>query len=103
MIATTLLVLTLAVPPQTPDPWWAEDKLRHFAASFVATSLSASAARAAGLDQPGSLYAGSATGVTVAVGKEVSDRRRGGIFSLRDLVWDAAGIAAAVLLLDAAR
>lgn len=103
MIATLLLALTLALPQQTPDPWWAEDKFRHFAASFVVTSLSASAARAAGADRPQSLYVGAGVAATSGIAKEIDDRRRGGIFSLRDLVWDAVGIAAALLVLDASR
>jgi hypothetical protein len=34
------------------------------------------------------------------VAKEVHDRRAGGRFSVRDLAWDAAGIAAASAMLS---
>lgn len=77
------------------DRWFAEDKLKHFVTSFVVTSLSASAARTAGVDVAGSAYVGAGTGAAVGVWKELRDAgRRGETASFRDLVWDLGGVGA---------
>jgi uncharacterized protein YfiM (DUF2279 family) len=98
-----LLALTLLSAPADlpPFPWFGEDKLKHFFASFVVSSLSASGARAAGLDHWESLSVGAGVGAVSGVIKEIQDSRRGGPFSGYDLIWDAAGIGSAVLILDA--
>lgn len=78
-----------------PDAWFGEDKFKHGILSFLATSLAASGARAAGLHQRASLWTGAAAGVGAGVWKELRDRNTPGATpSLRDLVWDAAGVGA---------
>jgi len=81
-----------------PDPWFAEDKFRHFFMSFAATSFAYGAARTAGLDHgPAEV----AAGVAAAAGggwKEFHDRGPGRPFSFRGLAWNALGIAAALYL-----
>jgi putative lipoprotein len=90
------LCLSFATGQPPRDPWVSEDKLMHFAASFAATTLAASAARTAGLDPERSTVAGAVAAAGIGVWKEVDDHRRpGGFFSFRDLLWDAAGIGAA--------
>jgi uncharacterized protein YfiM (DUF2279 family) len=99
--APLLLALSLSVgaPKPPPDRWLAEDKLRHFFASFVVTSLSAGAARAAGLDRAASMWAGAGVGAGAGAAKEIRDRASGrGTPSFRDLVWDAVGIAASAIV-----
>lgn len=105
MIATALLTLTLATLPPTwpPLPWFGEDKLKHFVASFAISSLAASGARAAGLDQHESIAVGAGISATAGLLKEVRDSRLGEPFSGYDLVWDAVGIGSAVLLLEEGR
>ena len=97
-----LLVLQLHGPGDHPggDSWFGADKVKHFFMGAFIQSVGYSAARAAGASHQGSLAA--ATGVTAAVsiGKEVWDAHSGGTPSLRDLTWDAAGAAAATLLLQ---
>nr|MBA2668806.1 DUF2279 domain-containing protein [Gemmatimonadota bacterium] len=89
-------------PPR--DPWLAEDKLMHFAASFAATALSASAARATGLDAGRSALAGAVVGSGLGLWKEVQDHRRpDGFFSYRDVVWDIAGVGAATTVMSRVR
>lgn len=106
---TPLLALTLqmgAPPPSQPpvDRWFAEDKMKHFVASFVITSVSASAARFAGADARTSMVIGAGVGATAGFAKEISDRRTPtGMFSYRDILWDIAGIAAAAAVVDASR
>lgn len=93
-----LLVAVLLQPPP-PDGWWSADKLRHFFLSAFVQSVTYSAARAARLDHAPSLASASAATAVVGIGKELRDRRAGGPFSARDLVWDAAGAGAATALL----
>jgi uncharacterized protein YfiM (DUF2279 family) len=99
--APVLLALSLSLGPPGPPPdrWFAEDKLRHFFASFVVTSISAGAARAAGLDPAASAWAGAGVGAGAGVAKEIRDGVRGrGTPSFRDLLWDAVGIAASAIV-----
>ena len=74
------------------DRWVAEDKAQHFAMSFAATGMAYGAARS--LFEPGTArpVALSLAGL-LGVGKEVADALRGRPFSLKDLAWDAAGVA----------
>lgn len=95
MILEIAVAATLGSGELPRDRWIGEDKLRHFFASLVITSLSASAARATGIDHDRSLAAGVGVGVAAGVWKEVRDHRRpGGSASVRDLAWDLAGVAA---------
>jgi uncharacterized protein YfiM (DUF2279 family) len=79
------------VPPE--DPWFAEDKLRHFFISLAATNMSYGGARLASLERRPALITAGAVAGAAGLLKELRDRRRGGSFSLKDLAWDAAGIA----------
>lgn len=106
-----LLVLALAagcpgapgsdpMPDPTPipaDDWVAEDKLRHFTLSFAATQMSYGGLRVA-VDHGGALTGAAVTGLALGLAKEVHDVRVGRPFSLKDLAWDAAGVALATLL-----
>lgn len=85
-----------------PDPWMGPDKLQHFAMSFAATSFAYGAARFALDREPATL---TATGAALAagLGKEIFDLRAGRSFSARDLLWDAAGVAVALALVDRIR
>lgn len=103
---TCLLAIALTLgcatgPGQTPsipeDRWLAEDKLRHFALSFAATEMTYGGARLI-LDHDAALPAAAATALALGIAKELRDQRAGGPFSLRDLAWDLAGVAAGVAL-----
>lgn len=96
-----ILVLCLSLQQGGPqqqrpgDRWIAEDKWKHFFASFAATAMSAAAARAAGADAETSALVGAGVGAGFGVWKELRDRSLpGGAVSARDLVWDAAGVGA---------
>ena len=106
---TPLLCLCLSIPlprqQQEPrDRWIAEDKAKHFVASFVITSISAGAARAAGLDPAPSAWVGAGVGVAAGTWKEIRDQRRAdATASFRDAAWDLAGVGAATALLRQVR
>jgi uncharacterized protein YfiM (DUF2279 family) len=85
-------------PDAAPDPWFAEDKLRHFFMSFAATSFAYGAARTAGLDHGPAEVAAGVGAAAAGVWKEFHDRSHGRRFSFRDLAWNGVGIAAALIL-----
>lgn len=90
--------------PPPPDRWIAEDKVKHFLASFVVTSIAATAVRATGADPEASAWAGAGVGAGLGIWKEVRDRgAEGATASVRDLVWDAGGVTAATALVLRAR
>ena len=100
------LCLSFGTGPKPPaDRFFAEDKLKHFAVSFVFTSLAASGARGVGLGRGPSLVAGAAAGLGLGVAKELRDLRtpETSTASILDLTWDAMGVGTATLLVAQAR
>lgn len=81
-----------ASPAVPADRWLAEDKARHFAMSFAATGMSYGAARLA-LEPATARATAVGAAVAMGIGKELWDVARGGPFSVKDLVWDALGVA----------
>lgn len=99
VLALALLLQGGVATSHPPDRWFGADKVKHFFTSFFLQSVAYSSARAAGAGRGGSLAAASAATAIVGVGKEVRDRRSYGVFSYRDLTWDAAGAGLATLML----
>jgi len=90
-------VADVTPPAVAADRWFGDDKLQHFTMSFAATSFAFATARSIGVGEPAA-PAGAAAALVAGIAKEVWDVRGGGSFSLRDLVWDAAGILAGYAL-----
>lgn len=98
------LCLSFSGRPGTPDRFFAEDKLKHFAVSFAFTSMAASGARLAGLERTPSLVVGAGAGVALGMGKELRDRgQESETASLLDLTWDVLGVGAATAMVAQAR
>lgn len=81
------------------DGWIGVDKVKHFLTSAFVQGAAYATLQAAGADRGVALAGASVVTLSAGVGKEWLDRRRGGGFSGRDLVWDAAGAGAATLVL----
>ena len=96
MIAQLALALSLNAPP---DNWFGSDKLKHFFIAAFTQTVAYSALQAARVDHDPALIGAWAITATVSVAKEVHDRRSYGLFSYRDLVWDAAGAGVATLVI----
>ena len=96
-----LLVWTLGRggPEHRGDSWFGPDKLQHFFTSAFVQSIGYGALRRAGADNGPALTGASALTAVAGLGKELRDRRVKGEFSVRDLVWDAAGAGSASVLL----
>ena len=106
------LLLTTSAPLPEPrqtvadtliDEWFAVDKAQHLTLSFATTMYAYSAARTLGAAESESAAIAVASAAAAGIAKEVLDRRKGGPFSLRDLVADAIGIAIGSALLAASR
>jgi putative lipoprotein len=99
-----LLVFTLHAGPARagapPDVWLSRDKAQHFFLSAFVQSLGYGTLRGAGASHGAALAGASVTTAAVGVGKELRDRRVTGLFSVRDLTWDAAGAASMTFLLS---
>lgn len=95
-----LFVLHAAEAPASRDRWFSLDKAKHFFISAFVQSVSFSALRATGADRHASIVGATVVTVGVGVGREVYDLYRpGGVSSLKDVAWDAAGAFAAAELL----
>jgi uncharacterized protein YfiM (DUF2279 family) len=100
MIVHLALSLSLLTPPDHPrDHWFGSDKLKHFFVAAFTQSLTYSALQVARVRHDQALASAWAVTAAVSVAKEVHDRRTTGLFSVRDLVWDAAGAGAASVLI----
>jgi len=97
VIAHVVFALQLAAPR---DHWFGADKLKHFFVAAFTQSVAYSALQAARVRHDHALAGAWGVTAAVSVAKEIHDRRTTGLFSVRDLVWDAAGAGVATLLID---
>ena len=88
---------TAAARPR--DAWFGPDKVKHFFIAAFVESVAFAGAEAAGAKRSASLPAALSIAGAISVGREVHDRRTKGLFSIRDLAFDALGATAAFLLL----
>ena len=104
MIRGLVLVFSLAGQPtarpaSAGDRWFASDKVQHFFSTAFVQSISYGALRTTGLGHGAALTGASLASAGAAVGKELRDLGGRGDPSVKDLTWDAAGAAAATVLL----
>jgi len=101
-LAAVAAIPAAAQPPApavaAPDRWWGEDKLRHASAAFALGAAAGGLARLGGAGPGQAGLAGAAVALGVGGAKELADLGGRGTPSLRDLVWDAVGAAAAAFL-----
>lgn len=108
MIARAMLALILSTPagaaptPPKGESWFGADKLKHFFVAAFTQSVAYSTLQAARVRHDRALAGAWAATAAVSVGKELYDRKTTGLFSVRDLVWDAAGAGLATVLIDRA-
>jgi uncharacterized protein YfiM (DUF2279 family) len=98
------LTFSGALPaPAPPDRWFGEDKVQHFMAAFAITNLTYGTARLVGLERGAALATAGVAAGAAGVGKELRDLSTSGHFSMKDLVWDGAGLAAGLTVVSYAR
>ncbi|WP_437620445.1 hypothetical protein [Sorangium sp. So ce1151] len=76
------------------DPWFGDDKARHFCASMVLASGGYALGALATDDIGGRIALGAAVALGAGLAKEALDAAGYGTPSFRDLVWDALGTSA---------
>ncbi|WP_437502640.1 hypothetical protein [Sorangium sp. So ce1099] len=76
------------------DPWFGDDKARHFCASMVLASGGYALGSLATEDIGGRIVLGAAVALGAGLAKEALDAAGYGTPSFRDLVWDALGTSA---------
>ena len=91
---------TVAPPRVAHDRWLGADKVKHLVVAAGAQSGTYAALRF-GADHGTALAGATVATVALSLVKERLDRRGTG-FSVRDLAWDAAGIAIATFVLTRA-
>ena len=89
--------------PFALDGWFGADKMKHFFMSAFIQSMAYSSVRAAGASHDGAIVSATAATVGFGVGREIYDGRVKRAFSYKDLVWDGAGLAAGMVLVNNAR
>ena len=91
--------LTFGAPAERPaESWFGADKLKHFVTSAVVQGMGYGALRATNAGHRSSVIGATTLTAAAGIGKELHDRRTTGLFSLRDLAWDAAGAGAATVV-----
>lgn len=95
-------VLALAFPFAL-DGWFGADKMKHFFMSAFIQSMAYSSARAVGSSHDGAFVSATAATVGFGIGREIYDGKVKRAFSYKDLVWDGAGLAAGMILVNNAR
>lgn len=82
------------------DPVFGVDKVKHFFIAGFVESMTFSGALAAGVNRGGAKTSAISLTAAVSLAREIHDRRTKGLFSIRDLAWDAIGATAAMLILN---
>ena len=98
-LANPAFAQTPAKSPKPADAIFGEDKVRHFFIAGFVESLALAAAEGAGARRGTAKTVAIGVTAAVSIGRELHDRRTKGLFSVRDLMWDALGAAAAMLVL----
>ena len=105
LLAAICLILACALPAQAqklkpPDPVFGVDKVKHFFIAGFVESMTFAGAQAAGSSRSAARASALSVTAIVSVAREVHDKRKKGLFSVRDLAWDAIGAGAALLVVN---
>jgi hypothetical protein len=82
------------------EPAFGPDKVKHLLIAGFVETVAFSGLQAVGANR-NTARAGALAAVTGAsIGREIHDRKKKGLFSIPDLVWDALGAGAALLVIN---
>gem|GEM_PF-2492580 len=88
-------------PGDQTDPWFAEDKWKHYSFSILLTVQGQYFRQSAAENRSQAVYLSVPLSVMgLGLAKEVRDQRAGGLFSVPDLVWDGLGVLTGALILQ---
>ena len=89
--------------PKPSDPIIGVDKAKHFFIAGFVESMTFAGMEAIGSGRSSAKSVAIAMTAAVSLGREIHDRRTKGLFSVRDLAWDAIGATAAMLVINKTR
>ena len=89
-----------AQPPRRDDRIFGIDKVKHFFIAGFVETLTFGALQAAGTERAPARTGSIALTATLSFGREIHDGRTKGLFSVRDLLWDALGATAGLLIIN---
>lgn len=100
-----LILLAQTVPAQThstkpKEAAFGPDKVKHFLIAGFVESVAFAGLQAAGTSRNTARAGALAAVAGTSIGREMYDRKTKGSFSIPDLVWDALGAGAALLILN---
>ncbi|MGR3218928.1 MAG: hypothetical protein ACUZ8H_03800 [Candidatus Anammoxibacter sp.] len=78
------------------DEWFAEDKAKHFAASFILASGAYYSINASTNDDLSAIIGAASFSLGLGLLKEIKDVKDGKFWSNKDLIWDVIGTGVAV-------
>lgn len=76
------------------------DKVKHFLIAGFVESVTFAGLQASGTNRNAARSGAVAAVVSASIGRELYDRKTKGVFSISDLVWDALGAGAALLVIN---
>ncbi len=84
------------------DYWFTEDKLHHFLHSAaISSSTYLISNRIGSIEEKNAIYISISIGTLAGITKEIhDDYKKDGTFSIKDLVYDVAGVVAGILLIS---
>ena len=82
------------------DAAFGPDKLKHFFIAGFVESIAFAGLQASGTNRNTARSGALAAVVGASIGRELHDRKTKGLFSIPDLVWDALGAGATLLILN---
>ena len=82
------------------DPWFGNDKPRHFLMAGFVESLTFGGLELAGANRSTSKVGAISAATIISIGREIHDRKVEKGFSVKDLAWDGLGMAAAFLVIN---
>jgi len=89
--------------PKPADPAFGVDKVKHFFIAGFVETMTFGGLQAAGANRSSARAGAIGAAVIVSLGREFHDRKTKGLFSLRDLAWDAIGASAALIVINKVR
>jgi uncharacterized protein YfiM (DUF2279 family) len=104
-LLTVLAGLALAFPleaqsPRPADPLFGVDKVKHFFIAGFVESMTFAGMQSLGASRSTSRITAIKATSIVSIGREIHDKKKKGLFSVRDLAWDAIGAGAALVVLN---
>ena len=100
-IALLLIAAPLEAQKVKPaDPVFGVDKVKHFFIAGFVESTAFAGMQAAGSNRSAAKTGAIAAVAVVSIAREAYDKKKKGLFSFRDLAWDAIGASAALLVLN---